>query len=114
MTHPFHDEMIAAGWVYYGKQGDFKPFGYYCLKTEGLPDCHCNNKPPHVSAEPYNLHYKYPDAPNVWNFELSITGECANDEWVWLKTQTYQRPLAEWTTLINRLKVAWTATEGVK
>jgi len=74
----------------------------------------CNNKPPHVSAEPYNLHYKYPDAPNVWNFELSIAAECANDEWVWLKTQTYQRPLAEWTTLINRLKAAWTAAEGIK
>lgn len=114
MTHPFHDQLIAAGWSYYGQQGQYRPFGYYCLKTEGLPHCKCNDRSPQVVAEPYNHHYQYPQAPNQWSMELNMAAECANEEWVFLKAPTHQLPPDKWGPQIARLKAAWTAAEGIQ
>lgn len=115
MTHPQHDLIIAQGWTYHKPIANYRPHGYYTLNNyaNGLPNCHCNDRPPQITAEPYFRDWET-NEKYAWSIELQVAAECANDEWIWIKSPTYQLPPSQWSTLIRRLSAAWTAAEAIQ
>ena len=88
---------------------------YAYKRLAGATDCACNDKPPSLVLQPYDMRIGNPDR-TIQNIEFEIAGETASGGWVNFTQyggNTWENVLEQAQKAENVLRRAWEAVAGV-
>lgn len=107
-TKELYTELEKAGWSLASSSGNTGVSWYAYRRLIGGKDCHCNEKPPSVCIEPYDLTFGEQQFQSV---EISVRGQQANGRWVDFKVygMSYEEAISDSAKHIASLLMAWNA-----